>query len=225
MPNPDEKDIVDETAAVVERLCALSNLEHDDLSIGDEAADLLERLSRERGTVPEEWQLVPKEPTDADSIHCEAVYRALRGAMRANHKRRRAVNAPGGQWHDISTAPKDGSKILAWDGDYVIVKANPDGGWSDDFQQYLRLDKWMPLPPRPGDRTDSGEAQSISLNQTSIPEGYVLVPREPDADMAEVARDWAQRDWNAFGDPKGYLKFYQGIYRAMINAVPKPEGE
>jgi hypothetical protein len=128
-------------------------------------------------------------------------------------------------WHDISTAPKDGTEILAWDGDYVIVKANPDGGWSDDFQQYLRLDKWMPLPPRPGDRTDSGEAQSISLNQTSIPEGYVLVPREPDADMAEVARDWAQRDWNAFGDPKGYLKFYQGIYRAMINAVPKPEGE
>jgi hypothetical protein len=47
---------VDETAAVVERLRALSNLEHDDLSIGDEAADLLERLSRERGTVPEGWR-------------------------------------------------------------------------------------------------------------------------------------------------------------------------
>jgi hypothetical protein len=106
MPNPDEKDIEDETAELVERLRALARCDHDDLSVAEEAADLLERLSRERGTVPEGWQ-------------------------------------------DISTAPKDGSKILAWDGDYVIVKANPDGGWSDDFQQYLRLDKWMPLPAPP----------------------------------------------------------------------------
>jgi hypothetical protein len=52
-------------------------------------------------------------------------------------------------WHDISTAPKDGTEILAWDGDYVIVRADPNGGWSDDFQQYLRLDKWMPLPAPP----------------------------------------------------------------------------
>jgi hypothetical protein len=164
MPNPDEKDIVDETAAVVERLRAAytswNNPPSDGLPEGAEvvleAADLLERLSRERGTVPEGWQLVPKEPTDADSIHCEAVYRALRGAMRANHKRRRAVNAPGGQWHDISTAPKDRSKILAWDGDYVIVRADPNGGWSDDFEQYISLDKWMPLPAPPAVKEGEG---------------------------------------------------------------------
>jgi hypothetical protein len=53
MPNPDEKDIVDETAAVVERLRALARCDHDDLSVAEEAADLIERLSRERGTVPE----------------------------------------------------------------------------------------------------------------------------------------------------------------------------
>lgn len=119
MPNPDEKDIVDETAAVVERLRKRTfeksgphpngwgyvTREHPD-PLCQQAADLLERLSRERGTVPEGWQ-------------------------------------------DISTAPRDGTTILAWDGDYVIVKANPDGGWSDDFQQYLRLDKWMPLPAPP----------------------------------------------------------------------------
>lgn len=121
MPNPDEKDIVDETAAVVERLRELAaflrssrapviglpgetELRH--ALAAAQAADLLERLSRERGTVPEGWQ-------------------------------------------DISTAPKDGSKILAWDGDYVIVRADPNGGWSDDFEQYLRLDKWMPLPAPP----------------------------------------------------------------------------
>ena len=122
----DRKDIVDETAAVVERLRAAytswNNPPSDGLPEGAEvvleAADLLERLSRERGIVPEGWQ-------------------------------------------DISTAPKDGSKILAWDGDYVIVRADPNGGWSDDFQQYLRLDKWMPLPappinadPKPDTETD-----------------------------------------------------------------------
>jgi hypothetical protein len=60
-----------------------------------------------------------------------------------------AVKEGAAQWQDISTAPKDGSKILAWDGDYVIVRADPSGGWSDDFEQYLRLDKWMPIPAPP----------------------------------------------------------------------------
>jgi hypothetical protein len=60
------------------------------------------------------------------------------------------------QWQDISTAPKDGSKILAWDGDYVIVRADPNGGWSDDFEQYLSLDKWMPLPAPPAVKEGEG---------------------------------------------------------------------
>jgi hypothetical protein len=140
MPNPDEKDIVDETAAVVERLRALSNLEHDDLSIGDEAADLLERLSAQ---------------------------------------------------DDILNRLKDSS--------VVHVNMLRGGIAKLSVSQFLH---------------------TLGLHDT-----HVLVPREPDADMAEVARDWAQRDWNSNGDPKGYLKFYQGIYRAMINAVPKPDTE
>lgn len=60
------------------------------------------------------------------------------------------------QWQDINTAPKDGSKILAWDGDYVIVRADPNGGWSDDFEQYLSLDKWMPLPAPPAVKEGEG---------------------------------------------------------------------
>jgi hypothetical protein len=67
-----------------------------------------------------------------------------------------AVKEGAAQWQDISTAPKDGSKILAWDGDYVIVRADPNGGWSDDFEQYLRLDKWMPLPAPPAVKEGEG---------------------------------------------------------------------
>jgi len=60
--------------------------------------------------------------------------------------------------------------------------------------------------------------------QWQVPEGWQLVPKEPTADMAEVARDWAQHDWKSLGDPKGYLKFYQGIYRAMLRAsLPLPQ--
>jgi hypothetical protein len=135
-------DIVDETAAVVERLRAAytswNNPPSDGLPEGAEvvleAADLLERLSRERGTVPEGW-------------------------------------------HDISTAPKDGTWVVLfgphsrhgvdahiicrWDGDYW--QSSDDG-----YGAYIQATHWMPLPPRPGDRTDSGEAQDGSLNQTSI---------------------------------------------------------
>jgi hypothetical protein len=67
-----------------------------------------------------------------------------------------AVKEGAAQWQDISTAPKDGSKILAWDGDYVIVRADPNGGWSDDFEQYLSLDKWMPLPAPPAVKEGEG---------------------------------------------------------------------
>lgn len=57
---------------------------------------------------------------------------------------------------------------------------------------------------------------------TGVPEGFCLVPKEPTVDMAEVARDWAQRDWKAFGNPHGYVKYFLGIYRAMLSAAPQP---
>jgi len=52
-------------------------------------------------------------------------------------------------WQPIETAPKDGTKVLAWDGDYVIVRFDDHGGWSDEFQQYLVLKLWQPLPEAP----------------------------------------------------------------------------
>jgi hypothetical protein len=79
MPNPDEKDIVDETAAVVERLRELAaflrssrapviglpgetELRH--ALAAAQAADIIELLSRERGTVQEGWQDISTAPKD-----------------------------------------------------------------------------------------------------------------------------------------------------------------
>jgi hypothetical protein len=171
MPNPDEKDIVDETAELVERLrerAAIARGEKTGTALGDaihfeEAADEIERLTSQGG-VPEGQFLLERlsevefSGCDEEFVrdwlgHVEPAIERFRSALAAAPsppvQQSRAVNVPGGQWHDISTAPKDGSKILAWDGDYVIVRADPNGGWSDDFQQYLRLDKWMPLPAPP----------------------------------------------------------------------------
>lgn len=76
MPNPDEKDIVDETAAVVERLrerAAIARGEKTGTALGDaihfeEAADEIERLRAQvdalqasaAGQVPDGYVLVPK---------------------------------------------------------------------------------------------------------------------------------------------------------------------
>jgi hypothetical protein len=55
-------------------------------------------------------------------------------------------------WQPIETAPKDGTEILAWDGDQHIV-AWFDGDWrfSDDRQCFPT--HWQPLPAPPGSPT------------------------------------------------------------------------
>jgi hypothetical protein len=61
-------DIVDETAGVVERLRCWEK--HYDDSIIYHAADLLERLSRERGTVQEGWRDISTAPKDGRDLLC-----------------------------------------------------------------------------------------------------------------------------------------------------------
>ena len=136
----DRKDIVDETAAVVERLRDESRCEcyaegaEQHYCIRCKAADIIERLSRERGTVPEGWQDISTAPKDGTWV-----------VLFGPHSR-----------HGV-----DAHIICRWDGDYW--QSSDDG-----YGAYIQATHWMPLPPRPGDRTDSGEAQDGSLNQTSI---------------------------------------------------------
>ena len=65
-------------------------------------------------------------------------------------------------WQPISTAPKDGTRILVWNGSYAsaVVYAhnlykNEDGWWlEDDGEQwdaflYSEPTHWMPMPNPP----------------------------------------------------------------------------
>ena len=59
-------------------------------------------------------------------------------------------------WQPIETAPRDGTKFLAWDGDELLIAWWCDGGrWiSDNLQQYHPGEyenptHWQPLPSTP----------------------------------------------------------------------------
>ena len=59
-------------------------------------------------------------------------------------------------WQSIETAPRDGTKFLAWDGDELLIAWWCDGGrWiSDNLQQYHPGEyenptHWQPLPSPP----------------------------------------------------------------------------
>ena len=110
------------------------------------------------------------------------------------------------RFHDRLNDPNDW-KHLAKNG---LAKCTPEHSWAE----------WV------ADRNAEIERLTAEISrlrsQGGAPEGWRLVPVEPTDDMAEIARDWAQRAWRNGGDPKGYLKFHQGIYRAMLSAAPMP---
>ncbi|WP_296203232.1 hypothetical protein, partial [uncultured Hyphomicrobium sp.] len=94
-------------------------------------------------------------------------------------------------WQDISTAPKDGTWVLCLAkratvpviashqfstggiGRWIDKDASDFSGHDDPSEAWIEYwnsnsytpTHWMPLPPRPDDRTNASEAQSGSLNQ------------------------------------------------------------
>lgn len=58
-------------------------------------------------------------------------------------------------WRDISTAPKDGTRIMVWNsfaGVYSSAYLNgewPLYGWGNEGVWYPRPTHWMPLPDAP----------------------------------------------------------------------------
>ena len=67
-----------------------------------------------------------------------------------------ADDLPANAWQPIETAPRDGTKFLAWDGDELLIVWWCDGGrWiSDNLQQFHPGEHenpthWQPLPSPP----------------------------------------------------------------------------
>lgn len=58
-------------------------------------------------------------------------------------------------WRPIETAPKDGARVLLWDGEaftgsYAAVAHDAEfDKWCDDEQQPREPTDWMPLPDPP----------------------------------------------------------------------------
>jgi Lar family restriction alleviation protein len=87
-------------------------------------------------------------------------------------------------WQPIDTAPRDGTKILAWDGDELqIVWCSEGGGWiSDKEQEYYPGEReypthWQPLhsppPVTPSAPHASTEGQSITVEGIQGPHAHL----------------------------------------------------
>lgn len=55
------------------------------------------------------------------------------------------------QWQPIETAPKDGTSILLYGGDWIFEGRFSDGGWVHAYENDDTPTHWMPLPQLPGD--------------------------------------------------------------------------
>ena len=116
-------------------------------------------------------------------------------------------------WQDISTAPKDGTWVLCLAkratvpviashqfstggiGRWIDKDASDFSGHDDPSEAWIEYwnsnsytpTHWMPLPPRPDDRTNASEAQSGSLNQ-ALPASSVSATDAVEAERAEYER-------------------------------------
>lgn len=93
-----------------------------------------------------------EEAFDPEERNCFSAY--LGNAIDA--ARAAVDNPPASAWQPIETAPRDGTKFLAWDGDELLIVWWCDGGrWiSDNLQQYHPGEyenptHWQPLPSPP----------------------------------------------------------------------------
>lgn len=63
---------------------------------------------------------------------------------------------------------------------------------------------------------------SLSTNLPVIPDGYVMVPKEPTAEMIAAAMNCDDVVFDS-KDPTAFCIQYREIYCAMVDTAPKPE--
>lgn len=127
-----------------------------------------------------------------------------------------AGGVPAG-WRDINTAPKDGTWVLCLAkratvpviashqfstggiGRWIDKDASDFSGHDDPSEAWIEYwnsnsytpTHWMPLPPRPDDRTNASEAQSGSLNQ-ALPASSVSATDAVEAERTKWAAEVAE---------------------------------
>lgn len=110
-----------------------------------------------------------------------------------------SVTLPVCQWKPIETAPKDGTWVLGFrptsfredqiDTWQFVHRSCDPPIWinsADSNDEDEQPTHWMPLPPRPDDRTNGSEAQSGSLNH-ALPASLVSATDAVEAEREKVA--------------------------------------
>lgn len=136
------------------------------------------------------------------------------GLVQATVQGNGSVTLPVCQWQPIETAPKDGTWVLCLAkratvpviashqfstggiGRWIDKDASDFSGHDDPSEAWIEYwnsnsytpTHWMPLPPRPDDRTNASEAQSGSLNQ-ALPASPVSATDAVKAERACSAKD------------------------------------
>ena len=177
----------------------------------EDVVDLLEKRERHSETPPDGLASIESRAR-SEILRLRSRVEELEGLVQATVQGSGAVNDPGCQWQDISTAPRNtepsdetgfpdpillgcfrkGALLWAMAGywgmaTYGYTHCASRSGWITDFmpemargadrprhpgewicgRDELAPTHWMPLAQRLGDRTDSHEAQSGSLNHTT----------------------------------------------------------
>ena len=113
------------------------------------------------------------------------------------------------------------SKIIC-EGDVMDIQ--------DTKQQRQAFEAWVASNGRNIEHFSDGSYKSMTLDKEweawqaakaqAIPEGFVLVPKEPTQEMLDSARDWSIKKYGkAVGNDGTY-----GCYKAMIAAAQEQNG-
>lgn len=97
--------------------------------------------------------LICIDPRCQTSAGCQCAQRAEQSEVAALRTRVRELEAAQA-WRPIETAPKDGTRILAYGGwGIAIIWWSSWLEWYDGEGAHLEPTHWQPLPSPPGDRT------------------------------------------------------------------------